>query len=36
MNHLNTYPGDARLRYEKQMIDEWWQQTIGPARPRRK
>jgi hypothetical protein len=36
MNHIKTYPGDERLRYEKQMIDEWWQQTVGPTRPARK
>jgi hypothetical protein len=35
MDHINTYPGDGRLRYERQMIDEWWRKTIGPSRPGR-
>jgi hypothetical protein len=34
-DHINMYPSDERLRYEKQMIDEWWQKTIGPTRPDR-
>jgi hypothetical protein len=36
MNHINTYPADERLPHEKQMIDEWWQQTIGPRPKARK
>ena len=29
MSHITMYPGDERLPYEKQMIDEWWEKTIG-------
>jgi hypothetical protein len=36
MNHINLYGGDERLRFEKQMIDEWWEKTIGPIRQARK
>jgi hypothetical protein len=36
MNHINLYGGDERLRFEKQMIDEWWEKTIGPIRQTRK
>ncbi len=33
MSRINRYMGDARLRYEKQMIDDWFAQTFGaPAR----
>ena len=29
-DHINVYPRDVRLPYEKQMIDEWWRKTIAP------
>jgi hypothetical protein len=34
-DHISNYASDERLHYEKQMIDEWWQKTIGPSRPAR-
>jgi hypothetical protein len=34
-DHINNYASDERLHYEKQMIDAWWQKTIGPSRPAR-
>lgn len=37
MSRINRYTGDARLRYEKQMIDDWFVQTFGvPAKQARK
>jgi hypothetical protein len=36
MSRINRYPSDARLRYEKQMIDDWFAKTFGvPAKARR-
>lgn len=29
-NHLNRYFDSDPLRYEKQMIDDWFEKTIGP------
>jgi hypothetical protein len=34
-DHINLYPSTERLRYEKQMIDDWWQKAIGPTKPAR-
>lgn len=36
MDHINMYPDDERLRFEKQMIDAWWEQNIGPSTAARK
>jgi len=33
-NHLNRYFDSEPLRYEKQMIDDWFEKTIGPIRRR--
>jgi hypothetical protein len=30
MNHTTRYFDSEALRYEKQMIDDWFEQTIGP------
>ncbi len=33
MSRINRYASDARLRYEKQMIDDWFAKTFGvPAK----
>jgi hypothetical protein len=29
MNHINMYPDDERLPFEKQMIDDWWENNLG-------
>jgi hypothetical protein len=29
LNHLNRYPDGDRLRYEKQMIDDWYAKTFA-------
>lgn len=34
-NHLNRYFDSDPLRYEKQMIDDWFEKAIGPIHPRR-
>jgi hypothetical protein len=34
LNHINRYFDGELLRYEKQMIDDWFEKTIGPL-PRR-
>ena len=31
-NRIDSYPSDARLPAEKQMIDDWWRDTIAPDR----
>jgi len=31
-NRIDSYPSDARLPAEKQMIDAWWRDTIGTDR----
>jgi hypothetical protein len=28
LGHLNRYPDGDRLRYEKQMIDDWFAKTL--------
>jgi hypothetical protein len=33
-NHLNRYFDSDPLRYEKQMIDDWFEKTIGPIHRR--
>lgn len=33
-NHLNRYFDSDALRYEKQMIDDWFEKTIGPIHRR--
>jgi hypothetical protein len=30
LNHINRYFDGESLRYEKQMIDDWFEKTIGP------
>jgi hypothetical protein len=35
LDHITRYFDSEPLRYEKQMIDEWFEQTIGPL-PRRR
>ncbi|MCG2585045.1 DUF3016 domain-containing protein [Massilia sp. TS11] len=30
MDHLNTYPRDDAMRYEKQMLDDWFKHEILP------
>jgi hypothetical protein len=30
LNHTNRYFDGEPLRYEKSMIDEWFEKTIGP------
>lgn len=32
-HHLSRYTDSDPLRYEKQMIDEWFEKEIGPTRP---
>lgn len=34
-NQFNRYFDSDALRYEKQMIDDWFAKTIAPIRPRR-
>jgi hypothetical protein len=36
LSRINRYADGSQLRYEKQMIDEWWEKNIGPTRPPRK
>ncbi|MES2296155.1 MAG: DUF3016 domain-containing protein [Pseudomonadota bacterium] len=33
MNHANHYANDETLRYEKQMIDDWFKHTVLPLQP---
>lgn len=33
-NHLNRYFGSEPLRYEKQMIDDWFEKTVAPIHRR--
>lgn len=33
LNRTNRYFEGEPLRYEKQMMDNWWEKTIGPIRP---
>jgi hypothetical protein len=33
--HLPRYSDGDPLRYEKQMIDDWFEKTIGPAYPKK-
>jgi hypothetical protein len=35
LNRGNRYVAGTALRYEKQMIDDWWEKTIGPTRSAR-
>jgi hypothetical protein len=30
-SHITSYPSDARWPAEKQMIDDWWRDTIAPG-----
>ena len=31
-NRIDSYPSDARLPAEKQMIDDWWRAAVQPER----
>jgi hypothetical protein len=32
LGHIKRYVDGTALRYEKQMIDDWWEKNIGPTR----
>lgn len=36
LTRINRYADGTQLRYEKQMINDWWEKNIGPTRPPRK
>jgi hypothetical protein len=36
MTRINRYADGGQLRYEKQMINDWWEKNIGPTRSPRK
>ncbi len=31
LDHVNRYSSDTRLRYEKQMLDDWFKHTVAPG-----